>query len=132
MSTSIRLVYNRLPELSSAMERAAGRVCVSTALRVAREAKRSMSEPKHGRLYRRGNRSHRASAPGEAPAIDTGNLINSIGSGPMGKTSAIVWASAEYAEVLEMRRNRQFFTPAVEKLRLWFVAEMSKAIGRVR
>lgn len=44
------------------------------AFKVAQEAVLSMSEPKTGRLYGE----HRASAPGQAPAIDTGALVNSI------------------------------------------------------
>ena len=34
--------------------------------------------PKHGRRSRRGRKWHTASAPGEAPAIDTGRLRQSI------------------------------------------------------
>lgn len=44
------------------------------AFRVAQEAITSMSEPKTGRLYG----DHQASAPGQAPAIDTGALANNI------------------------------------------------------
>ena len=33
--------------------------------------------PKSGRIYRRRGVSHQASAPGEAPASDTGRLVNS-------------------------------------------------------
>lgn len=35
------------------------------------------SPPKSGRIYRRRGVSHQASAPGEAPASDTGQLVNS-------------------------------------------------------
>jgi len=34
--------------------------------------------PKTGRYYKRGSRTHRASAPYEAPATDTGTLVSSI------------------------------------------------------
>ena len=34
--------------------------------------------PRTGRIYRRGNITHQASAPGEPPATDTGGLVNSI------------------------------------------------------
>lgn len=34
--------------------------------------------PGRGRVYKRGNVSHQASAPGDAPASDTGNLRQSI------------------------------------------------------
>lgn len=37
-----------------------------------------LRRPGTGRLYRRGGVSHRASAPGEPPATDTGVLANSI------------------------------------------------------
>jgi HK97 gp10 family phage protein len=37
-----------------------------------------LSPPKTGRVYRRGGVEHQASAPGEAPASDTGRLAGSI------------------------------------------------------
>ena len=40
--------------------------------------RRSMSGAKHGREYKHGSVTHRASAPGEPPAIDTAALVNSI------------------------------------------------------
>lgn len=36
------------------------------------------NSPATGRIYRRGGRTHQASAPGEAPAPDTGNLMRSV------------------------------------------------------
>jgi hypothetical protein len=43
------------------------------------DLKRSMkNSPKTGRVYRRGRKTHRASAPGEPPAVDTGDLVKSI------------------------------------------------------
>lgn len=40
--------------------------------------KKIMSPPKSGITYKRGGRTHQASAPGEAPANDLGNLVASI------------------------------------------------------
>ena len=40
--------------------------------------KRIQGPPKTGKIYKRGNISHQASAPGEAPATDTGTLASSI------------------------------------------------------
>jgi hypothetical protein len=37
-----------------------------------------MQRPKTGRWYRKRGRMHQASAPGEAPAIDTAKYVNSI------------------------------------------------------
>jgi len=43
------------------------------------ESKRSMQgTPKTGRTYRRGSVSHTASSPGNAPAVDTGQLLQNI------------------------------------------------------
>ena len=40
--------------------------------------KNVMQQPKSGRIYRRGRKDHRASAPGQAPAVDTGLLIANV------------------------------------------------------
>lgn len=65
----------------------------------------AMGEPKSGDTYRRGERWHQASAPGEAPAIDLGALAASIQqrmedygeSGALG----VVYTDAEIAPYLE-------------------------------
>lgn len=38
----------------------------------------SMVAPKSGRTYKRGGKTHTASAPGEAPAVDTGLMVQNI------------------------------------------------------
>src|SRR5690625_5787648 len=66
-------------------------------------------------------KTHTASAPGDAPNIDTGRLINSLNVTRSGSTSAEVLANVEYAAYLELgTRNmaaRPFMTPAVEQER---------------
>lgn len=64
-------------------------------------------DPKSGRVYRRRGVSHQASAPGEAPASDTGRLVQS------GRTElsqeqllASVIFSTEYAAALEFGTPR--------------------------
>lgn len=61
-----------------------------------------LNDPKTGRVYRRRGVEHQASAPGEAPASDTGRLVQS------GRTerspeelAASVIFSTEYARALE-------------------------------
>lgn len=65
-------------------------------------------------------RRHRASAPGEAPATDTGRLANSITADIQGKR-AEVSANTEYAPYLEFGTRtiapRPFLFPALEKER---------------
>lgn len=113
MST-IRLEMDGLEQLLSAL-RAAGKdatdevakAVTKTALDVDRDIKKRMQQsPASGRVYRRGkgrNRSrlHRASAPGQAPAIDTGRLINSIMFRQETPLTATVSSNAIYARRLE-------------------------------
>lgn len=62
-------------------------------------------------------RKHRASAPGEAPATDTGRLANSIQADIEGK-QATVFTNVEYAPWLEFgtqaMKPRPFMYPALE------------------
>jgi hypothetical protein len=76
---------------------------------------------------------HRASAPGESPADDTGFLANSIRATTArvvrGGVRAEVRVGASYGRRLEEEMNRPYLKPAVEKERPRFVAEVSAAIG---
>jgi HK97 gp10 family phage protein len=77
---------------------------------------------KSGEVYEKYSpkRTHRASAPGQAPATDTGRLANSINAEIDGKTAEIV-ADTEYAAWLEFGTQniepRPFMVPAMEKER---------------
>jgi HK97 gp10 family phage protein len=76
--------------------------------------KLSQTEPKSGRVYRRGGRTHTASAPGEAPAVDTGFLINSIQSRIISDTEGEIAINTEYGEFLEFGTSRMAARPFVE------------------
>lgn len=101
------------------------------------DAKKSILRgQKTGRLYQRRSVSHRASAPGEAPANDTGRLANSINA-QVGRQAneAEVRAGGgivRYARMLEFgtirMAARPFMFPAVEKNKKWIQARMKKAI----
>jgi hypothetical protein len=70
--------------------------------------------PKTGRLYKRGKRGrvHRASAPGETPASDSGHLINSVQVSPF--TNPLVGevvVAADYAAYLELGAPRAHLEP---------------------
>jgi HK97 gp10 family phage protein len=77
---------------------------------------------KTGKVYEKTDpkRTHKASAPGEAPATDTGRLANSINADIDGK-SATVYTDLEYAPWLEFGTQsmdpRPFLFPAMEKER---------------
>jgi len=97
--------------------------------------KTSMAEGgKSGQLYSRGGKSHRASAPGEAPAVDYSNLYNSIQIEEVTPEQAIVSASAEYAEHLEFGTSRMaarpYLRPAVDEHEGEIVAAIEDAVRR--
>ena len=78
---------------------------------------------------------HQASAPGEAPAWDTGALAGSIRFDKVGNFTAEVSSKIKYAYWLEFgtltMAARPFMRPAVEKARPKFLARMTTAIARV-
>lgn len=137
-----KIVIDRLPAIAAELQPRVGRVVKATCARIEARAKGSMSGAKHGRIYRKGRigrrmtgklrgmglrsytsqtgkemavvgyRIHRASAPGEAPAIDTGALANATRSKMVGPAEGMVYNNQEYAVHLEFRMNRAFLGPA--------------------
>jgi HK97 gp10 family phage protein len=79
------------------------------------------SGAKSGIVYEKYNprRTHRASAPGEAPASDTGNLVSKIKVKQKSKNIVFVESNANYSAFLEYGTSkmqpRPFMFPAFEK-----------------
>ncbi len=81
--------------------------------------------PKSGRTYQRGSVTHQASAPGEYPATDLGELANGITtevSGlPGGDIVGKIISSAKYSKALEYgtrtMQPRPFMAPSLKKSR---------------
>ena len=79
--------------------------------------------PKSGRTYEKYNprRTHKASAPGEAPASDTGNLVSQIRVKEENKDLVKVESNALYSSFLEFGTSkmlaRPFLFPATERSR---------------
>lgn len=63
--------------------------------------KASMAEPKTGRAYKRGSKVHIASARGESPAVDSGNLTGSIQQIFPSTLEGLIGTNVEYAIWLE-------------------------------
>lgn len=112
----------------------------ASAQKVEKEAKVSILQgSKTGRIYRRRTVTHRASAPGEAPANDTGRLANSIKSYNLSRfkfAESIVVAGrglAKYATMLEFgtakMAARPFMFPAVERSRQWIMDRLTRAVS---
>ncbi len=76
----------------------------------------SMTGAKSGRIYKIGkNRTHQASAPGQAPAVLTGQLRSSITVNRVTDYEYVVSIAAPYGRILEFAKNRPFAIPASEK-----------------
>ena len=78
---------------------------------------------KSGRIYEKYNprRTHRASAPGQSPASDTGNLVRNIRVRNVNKDFVKVESNAPYSSFLEFGTSkmlpRPFLFPATERSR---------------
>lgn len=129
----VKLVHNYIPQLTEQAQRLAAQVVAKTAYSVQANAMISIATgTKSGRLYKRGNIVHQASAPGEAPAVDTGNLINSIRAR---RITAMAWeviVRAAYGSILEFGGRkmaaRPFMVPALIKERARFINAMQQII----
>jgi len=99
---------------------------------------RVISGPKTGRIYRRWNpfRLHQASAPGQAPASDTGLLVASIDAevDPQ-QFNIVLSAAAPYARDLEYGTSkmapRPFLLPTIYEYRDRIVEGIRRAIKGV-
>ena len=116
MAARVIVEFNHFARIANGMEREARLIVNVTIRRIEARWKGSLSGPRSGLTYRKGAirskrkankgevigyKFHRASAPGEAPATDTGNLANSIYARMTGKAEGEVGSTAEYAPVLE-------------------------------
>jgi len=132
----IRIVFNRFPILGAQALAAADKVCNQTAHAIEGDAKILMAtSPKTGRIYMKGKHgdiAHQASAPGEPPAMDTSNLINSGFAERRAEADWEAGFSAEYALPLEFGTPkvapRPFLRPTVEQRREGFIDMMTKAV----
>ena len=92
---------------------------------------------KSGIVYEKYNprRTHRASAPGQAPASDTGNLVSKIIVRQKDEDHVFVESNAHYSAFLEYGTSkmlpRPFLFPAFEKSRKPIVEATFKKVVRV-
>ena len=90
-----------------------------------------------GIVYRKSSpsRTHKASAPGEPPATDTGRLASSVQYKKAGRGSAEVDSQVEYGPMLEFGTltiaKRPAWVPAVEGMRKRFNDRLESALARL-
>ena len=115
---------------------AVNHICETSARAIGADAMAAMGEPKTGRIYDVGGvAEHQASAPGEAPAIDTG-LLAAIHTEPDGAawvtyTTAEYGAALEYGSVGQNILPRPFFIPATERERPKFLGALQDLEDRL-
>lgn len=126
------VLRSTIPDIVRLMPNRARRVVRETALLVETDIKLAMQSSRGGRAYRRGGKMHIASAPGQAPAIDASNLIESIRIEHESGPTSHVNVGADYAEHLEFGTSkmaaRPSVGPAMEKNRPGFEAQLGKAV----
>lgn len=112
---NFRVVFDS-DEWRRTVEQAASRIIRSFVFDTISRMKISFTTPKTGKLYKvsKRGRLHQASAPGQAPAVDTGLLTGSINGAFPTATTGIITISAEYAEYLERGTSRMARRPFVE------------------
>lgn len=120
-----RLDTRRLDAILSGLDPRGEELIAATARQVQGIVKDSMVSG-HGRTYKvsKSGALHQASAPGEPPAPDIGNLKNSIEATQQRRLLWWVHDGVEYGLYLELGTSRMaprpFMVPAVEKIRPQF------------
>ena len=113
MEVTIRLVDDRLRNLPRNLRKRGSDHVKKTASAIKTAAKVAiMTGSKSGQMYG----SHQASAPGEAPATEYANLVNSIQTEDISEMESRVNVGAEYGAILEYI-DRPYLTPAAEGAR---------------
>jgi len=120
----IKKAMDSLKSLERDLEAPFREVILGGAQLIRSEAIKSiMQGPKTGRIYEKYNprRTHRASAPGQAPASDTGNLVSQIQVKSTNPDEVAVESGANYSKFLEFGTSkmlpRPFLFPATERSR---------------
>lgn len=121
---NVAKVMNQLGRLSKDMEQPFREVVQGGAQLIRGDAiKDIQTGSKTGKVYEKYNprRTHRASAPGESPASDTGNLVRNIRVKQNTPDEVFVESNAPYSSYLEFGTSkmlpRPFLFPAYERNR---------------
>lgn len=127
--TEIKITVQNLAAVEKALlqygakaEAEIAKAVAATAITITNDIKKAIQgPPKTGKIYKRGKlgRDHQASAPGEAPATDTGALVSSIAYKQDTPLQATISSRLKYAPWLEYgtrkMKPRPAWQPAVDK-----------------
>ncbi len=99
--------YNKLPAYAEGIGRRARAASVEFVQHVIEKLQNRMrSGPHSGRIYKWRGRYHRASAPGEAPAIRSGETIRSLSFSSVGRGGSIQIKAGGAARFLQRGTSR--------------------------
>ena len=119
------------------ISRQLGLIVNAAALESVNDVKKEIQgPPKTGRKYQRGTVVHQASAPGQAPATDTGFLVSSIYNEDRGYLSKAIGSRLPYAFYLEFGTRkiaaRPSWVPAVERAIPKMLKRVNIAIAKAK
>jgi len=128
-------VADALRKYGKDAEREIGRAIDKMGLTVTSDVKRKIQRgPKTGEIYNRRGKQHRASAPGEAPATDTGTLVSSIYTSKINPLTIEVGSRLDYAYYLELGTvkmdPRPAWIPSIEENRAKFNGWIEDALRK--
>ena len=122
--TGLKKAQDALKNLEKDLEQPFREIILGSAQLIRGEAIKSIQTgPKSGRIYEKYNprRTHKSSAPGQAPASDTGNLVSQIRVRQKNPDEVVVESNALYSSFLEFGTSkmlaRPFLFPATERSR---------------
>lgn len=136
-NTTVTIVTNNFASIARRLPVEAMEVVADTLIDIDVAVQTGMAAGGGGRIYIRRGRTHQASAPGQMPATDTGNLAGSMQHElDRSKGVGYYYTSVEYAPYLEYGTTRMlarpFLTPAAERARPRFIRRMSNLESRLR
>ena len=132
------VVYNKIGLVSSVIDNSIKELIGEAPTVIRNDIRQRMNKPHSGRIYKRGNVSHQASAPGEAPAIDTSNLLNSIETVNISPLKSAVQSDAVQSLALELGRPeknlapRPAWIPAANNFVKYAVKKLKALVGKVQ
>jgi len=133
-------IKNKIPK---EIEKEVEKTIAESLLRIETRAKSKVQKgPATGKVYKRGDKTHVASAPGQSPATDTGRLVSNIKhlvfkgkiGGEVGVFGAIDGEKQNYGLALELGTStilaRPFLFPAFEEFKPEIRKKINRAIRR--
>jgi hypothetical protein len=129
-----KALTNALRKYGAKSEKAISEAVRVTAVEVQADSVKSIQRgSKTGRTYKRGNITHRASAPGEAPATDSEILVGSIDTVKLTRLSYKTGTLLDYGRWLEYGTQkiaeRPWLRPAVQRNKEEFFRRLRIAIS---